>query len=121
MFHPVKLGLDIMKQLHDLLGSPMDNADRAVIHVAGKNGKGSVRLKIANSLQQSSGNIVGLFCSPQQVVGWQVNSEMGTEKEVVEMLPEDGLCIKYYDDPATFLRSLLPLPLLFMHNEMPIS
>jgi hypothetical protein len=28
MFHPVKLGLDNMRQLHQLLGSPMDDVGR---------------------------------------------------------------------------------------------
>ncbi|KAL3929623.1 MAG: hypothetical protein SGARI_004699, partial [Bacillariaceae sp.] len=84
MFHPVKLGLDNMRQLHQLLGDPMDDADRAVIHVAGTNGKGSVCLKIANTLQQRPGNVVGLFCSPHVSSfreRMQVNGEMITEAE----------------------------------------
>jgi dihydrofolate synthase/folylpolyglutamate synthase len=116
MFHPVKLGLDNMKRLHELLGNPMDNADRVVIHVAGTNGKGSVCLKIANTLQQQSGNIVGLFCSPHVSSfreRMQVNGEMITEDEVVELLPEIyGLCIKY-DIPATFFEITTALAFSF--------
>lgn len=63
MFHPVKMGLQNIQQLHDLLGSPMDN--RMVVHIAGTNGKGSVALKIAKTIQLANPNLkVGLFCSP---------------------------------------------------------
>lgn len=61
LFHPVKLGLENMLQLHEAIGNPMDHT--CVVHIAGTNGKGSVALKIAKALQYS-GCKVGLFCSP---------------------------------------------------------
>ena len=39
LFHPVKLGLENIERLHEVLGSPMDNPNITVIHIAGTNGK----------------------------------------------------------------------------------
>ncbi|KAL3822478.1 hypothetical protein ACHAXA_006906 [Cyclostephanos tholiformis] len=65
LFNPVKLGLENMDKLHDILGRPMDDPRVSVVHVAGSNGKGSVALKIANALRRYGGKIrVGLFVSP---------------------------------------------------------
>merc|ERR1712127_1138991 len=64
LFHPVKLGLQNMEQLHTALGNPMDQTDQvSVIHIAGTNGKGSVALKIAKIFELAGYN-VGLFVSP---------------------------------------------------------
>ena len=64
LFNPVKLGLENMDRLHEILGRPMDCPDLAVVHVAGSNGKGSVALKTAHTLQRYGGVKVGLFVSP---------------------------------------------------------
>jgi dihydrofolate synthase/folylpolyglutamate synthase len=64
LFNPVKLGLENMDKLHALLDRPMDNPTIAVVHVAGSNGKGSVSLKTAHTLQKYTGCKVGLFVSP---------------------------------------------------------
>jgi hypothetical protein len=61
MFHPVKLGLDNMNALNAMLKHPLKGIP--VVHVAGTNGKGSVSLKIANSLM-SSGITTGTCSSP---------------------------------------------------------
>lgn len=52
-----------MDRLHELLGSPMDQSNISIVHIAGSNGKGSVALKTANTLHLS-GYKVGLFVSP---------------------------------------------------------
>jgi dihydrofolate synthase/folylpolyglutamate synthase len=87
-----------------------------VIHVAGTNGKGSVCLKIANTLRQQPGNNVGIFCSPHISSfreRMQVNGEMITEEEVVELLPKIyGLCIEH-DIPATFFEITTALAFAF--------
>jgi dihydrofolate synthase/folylpolyglutamate synthase len=84
--------------------------------VAGTNGKGSVCLKIANALQKQSGNNVGLFCSPHVSSfreRMQVNGEMITEEEVVELLPKIyDLCIEH-DIPATFFEITTALAFAF--------
>jgi dihydrofolate synthase / folylpolyglutamate synthase len=89
---------------------------RIVVHVAGTNGKGSVCLKIANALQQQRGNKVGLFCSPHVSSfreRMQVNGEMITEEEVVELLPPIyDLCIQH-DIPATFFEITTALAFSF--------
>jgi dihydrofolate synthase/folylpolyglutamate synthase len=66
LFNPVKLGLENMDKLHEILGRPMDDPNVSVIHVAGSNGKGSVALKTANVLHKYGGDgvNVGLFVSP---------------------------------------------------------
>ena len=64
LFNPVKLGLENMDKLHALLNRPMDDPNISVVHVAGSNGKGSVSLKTAHSLQKYTGCKVGLFVSP---------------------------------------------------------
>lgn len=139
MFHPVKLGLENMHILHGLLGSPMDDPDRVVVHVAGTNGKGSVCLKVANALrnqerrdvspflrQEGKEDLktintelnVGIFCSPHVSSfreRMQVNGKMITEEEVVELLPQIyDLCLPENNDiPATFFEITTALAFLF--------
>jgi dihydrofolate synthase/folylpolyglutamate synthase len=138
MFHPVKLGLENMHLLHKLLGNPMDDPNRIVVHVAGTNGKGSVCLKIANALRNqqrrsASPNSseeedndknndkklnVGIFCSPHVSSfreRMQVNGEMITEEEVTELLPQIyELCLPENNDiPATFFEITTALAFLF--------
>jgi dihydrofolate synthase/folylpolyglutamate synthase len=106
MFHPVKLGLKNIELLHEAMGSPMDDPKRVVVHIAGTNGKGSVALKIAKSIELSNPNLkVGLFCSPHVSSfreRMQVNGELISEQEVVDLLPRIyKLCVDR-DIPATF-------------------
>jgi dihydrofolate synthase/folylpolyglutamate synthase len=64
LFNPVKLGLENMDRLHEMLGRPMDRPEIIVVHVAGSNGKGSVALKTAHALERYGEVKVGLFVSP---------------------------------------------------------
>lgn len=57
----MKLGLDNIKKLLELLGNPQDNLN--VIHVAGTNGKGST-CSFISSILKESGYKVGLYTSP---------------------------------------------------------
>merc|ERR1712070_923767 len=112
-----------MHLLHKLLGSPMDDPNRVVVHVAGTNGKGSVCLKIANTLRnqrRSDGKKlnVGIFCSPHVSSfreRMQVNGEMISEEEVVDLLPQIyELCLPENNDiPATFFEITTALAFLF--------
>ena len=47
----VRLGLDNIKKLLELLGNPQDNLK--AIHIAGTNGKGSVSAMISSVLRKS--------------------------------------------------------------------
>lgn len=89
--------------------------DRVVVHIAGTNGKGSVALKIANTLQ-NHGLKVGLFCSPHVSSfreRMQINGQVISEEEVVELLPQIyDLCVKH-DIPATFFEITTVLAFLF--------
>lgn len=117
LFHPVKLGLTNIEQLHEALGNPMDDPKRTVIHVAGTNGKGSVVLKIAKTLHISNPNLkVGMFVSPHVASfreRMQVNGELITEEEVVELMPKIyDICVEQ-DIPATFFEITTALAFAF--------
>jgi dihydrofolate synthase / folylpolyglutamate synthase len=116
MFHPVKLGLTNIQELHALLGNPVDKVP-CVVHIAGTNGKGSVALKIAKTLEYSNPNLtVGLFCSPHVSSfreRMQVNSELISEQEVVDLLPNIYALCKEHDIPATFFEITTALAFAF--------
>lgn len=57
----MRLGLDNIKKLLELLGNPQDNLN--IIHVAGTNGKGST-CSFISSILKESGYKVGLYTSP---------------------------------------------------------
>jgi dihydrofolate synthase/folylpolyglutamate synthase len=104
LFNPVKLGLSNIDELHKAMGQPMDQ--RPVIHVAGTNGKGSVALKIATTLQLLNPSLkVGLFCSPHVSCfreRMQINGQLISEDQVVECLPGIYKLCERKDIPATF-------------------
>jgi dihydrofolate synthase/folylpolyglutamate synthase len=119
--HPVKLGLENIEQLHEVMGSPMDDANRVVVHIAGTNGKGSVALKIAKSLELSNPNLkVGLFCSPHVSSfreRMQVNGELISEQEVVDLLPNIYKICEDRDIPATFYEITTALAFSYFHSR----
>ena len=117
LFHPVKLGLTNMEQLHAALGNPMDDPQRTVIHVAGTNGKGSVVLKLAQTIRLANPQLrVGMFVSPHVASfreRMQVNGELITEDEVVELMPKIyDICVQQ-DIPATFFEITTALAFSF--------
>lgn len=132
------MGLTNIQRLHNLVGNPMDDVriknefewslklltlppqpSRVVVHIAGTNGKGSVALKIANTLRRS-GKKIGIFCSPHVSSfreRMQVNGELISEDEVVELLPQVfELCVKH-DIPATFFEITTLLAFLFYEKH----
>jgi dihydrofolate synthase/folylpolyglutamate synthase len=85
-----KRGLQNMIELNHALGKPLDDPRISVIHVAGTNGKGSVCLKIARSLELAGHN-VGLLISPHISCyreRMSINGELISEKQVEEYLPQ---------------------------------
>ena len=93
--------------------------DVVVIHVAGTNGKGSVALKVANTLQQY-GLRVGLFCSPHVSSfreRMQINGELIGEEEVVKLLPPIYELCKEHDIPATFFEITTALAFSFYAHK----
>jgi len=106
LFNPVKLGLENMVKLHEALGSPMDEPSISVVHIAGSNGKGSVALKVANTLLSAREHYrVGLFVSPhiscfrERV---QINGQLISEEQVETYLQEIFDICEKKDIPATF-------------------
>ncbi|KAL9184108.1 hypothetical protein ACHAXT_002194 [Thalassiosira profunda] len=104
LFNPVKLGLENMDRLHKALGSPMDQPNISIVHIAGSNGKGSVALKTAHTLQLANYK-VGLFVSPhissfrERI---QINGEPISEAQVERYLQEIFDICEREDIPATF-------------------
>ena len=128
--HNVKRGLQNMEELNDALKRPLETVcciillnsichigyvtsslkiDQMkkgihVIHVAGTNGKGSVCVKIARSLELS-GHKVGLLISPH-ISSFRermsINGNFITEDEVVNNLPKIFELCEEHEIPATF-------------------
>lgn len=83
MYNPVKMGLDNMLQLNQLMGDPLQNT--SIVHITGTNGKGSVAWKISSCLKNS--NIrTGMFISPhissfkERI---QINGQLIGSKDIV--------------------------------------
>ena len=83
-----------------------------VVHIAGTNGKGSVALKIAKTLEYSNPSLkVGLFVSPHVSSfreRMQVNGVPISEEEVVQYLPNIYQLCQEHDIPATFFETDAP-------------
>ena len=116
--HGIKLGLENIGRLSDLLGSPQKGFKS--IHIAGTNGKGSTAFIIA-SILQSSGYRVGLFTSPHLVRFTErirVNNREIPEHRVVELT---GLIRKMVDARAdlrpTFFEFITAMAFLYFSQE----
>eukprot|EP01031_Cornospumella_fuschlensis_P028999 gene28999-35003_t len=102
MYNPVKLGLENMLRLNELIGNPLRGLP--IVHVTGTNGKGSVATKVARSLE-CLGLRTGLYTSPhissfrERI---QVNSELLATEDVEEFLPYLFSVCKKNKIPATF-------------------
>ncbi|CAB9524420.1 Probable bifunctional folylpolyglutamate synthase/dihydropteroate synthase [Seminavis robusta] len=122
LFHPSnpRNGQIRMKKLHGLLGSPMNDPDIAIMHIAGTNGKGSVGLKLATSFTALGFSNVGLYSSPhvscfRERIQW-TNGQLISEDEVAEGLATlFGLC-QEHDIPATFFELVTLLAFRYFHQ-----
>jgi dihydrofolate synthase/folylpolyglutamate synthase len=86
--HGIKLGLDNILRILELLGNP--HGSFRAIHIAGTNGKGSTSSFMASILQKA-GYRVGLFTSPHLVSFTErilVNGNKIDESEVVKLTSE---------------------------------
>ena len=108
------MGLENIDKLHRELGNPLQKVP-TVVHVAGTNGKGSVCIKVARSLE-AIGLRTGLFVSPhiscfrERV---QINGEQISEMQVEELLPKVFELVSRKNIPATFFE--MTTALAFMH------
>ena len=116
--HGIKLGLENIGRLSDLLGSPQKGFKS--IHIAGTNGKGSTAFIIA-SILQNSGYRVGLFTSPHLVRFTErirINNREIPEHRVVELT---GLIRKMVDARAdlhpTFFEFITAMAFLYFSEE----
>ncbi|WP_373598942.1 bifunctional folylpolyglutamate synthase/dihydrofolate synthase [Paraclostridium bifermentans] len=103
----VRLGLDNIKKLLELLGNPQENLK--IIHVAGTNGKGST-CSFISSILKESGYKVGLYTSPfletfterirvdgENIPEEEVAKIVALIKEKIEIMVKDG-----YSYPTEF-------------------
>ncbi|MEE9524067.1 MAG: folylpolyglutamate synthase/dihydrofolate synthase family protein [Thermodesulfovibrionales bacterium] len=101
--HGIKLGLDNIRRILDLLNNPQGSF--RAIHIAGTNGKGSTASFIASVLSKA-GYRVGLFTSPHLVSFTeriQVNGNKIDESEVVKLTSDiRGLIKSKRDLSPTF-------------------
>lgn len=103
----MRLGLDNIKKLLELLGNPQNNLK--IIHVAGTNGKGST-CSFISSILKESGYKVGLYTSPFLEIFTErirVNGENIREEEVgkiVSLIKEkiEIMVIEGYSYPTEF-------------------
>lgn len=103
----MRLGLDNIKKLLELLGDPQNNLK--IIHVAGTNGKGST-CSFISSILKESGYKVGLYTSPfletfterirvngENISEEEVGKIVSLIKEKIEMMVSEG-----YSYPTEF-------------------
>ncbi|MEW8961720.1 folylpolyglutamate synthase/dihydrofolate synthase family protein [Paraclostridium dentum] len=103
----MRLGLDNIKKLLELLGNPQDNLN--IIHVAGTNGKGST-CSFISSILKESGYKVGLYTSPfletfterirvngENIEEEEVGKIVSLIKEKIEIMVSEG-----YSYPTEF-------------------
>eukprot|EP01039_Chlorochromonas_danica_P004465 gene4465-4891_t len=115
--HPVKLGLQNMFRLNELLGDPLKGCE--IIHIAGTNGKGSVATKIAKGLEVL-GLKTGLFTSPhissfrERI---QINGQVMPRDDIEKMLPFLFDLCAHHDIPATFFEITTALAFLQFQRE----
>jgi dihydrofolate synthase/folylpolyglutamate synthase len=99
-----KANIDQMRHLSGYFGNPQDKFK--TIHIAGTNGKGTVSLKTARTLQ-SAGFKTGLFISPHISTFRErvtVNEEKITEEETVrhaqqvfEAIEKEKLSVTFFE------------------------
>uniref|UniRef100_A0A7S3Q101 Mur ligase C-terminal domain-containing protein n=1 Tax=Chaetoceros debilis TaxID=122233 RepID=A0A7S3Q101_9STRA len=113
-----KRGLQNMIELYDALDKPLDSPKISIVHVAGTNGKGSVTLKIARSLEKH--HKVGMLVSPH-ISSFRerisINGTLISEQEVETYLPQViDLCNKH-NIPATFFEIATGLAFLYFAKQ----
>ena len=116
----VKLGLERMQKLVELLGNPQNQYP--VIHVAGTNGKGSTCAMLAAILQKQ-GYKVGLYTSPHLVDFCErirINGIKITDKELLDLVVEIKEILR--DEETTFFEFTTAIAFLyFAHKKVDIA
>lgn len=117
----IKLGLQNMETLLDLLEHPED--DLKFVHLAGTNGKGSTACYLANALQ-STGLKTGFYSSPFLVSffeRWRVDGENVSEEIFCEALSKVIACEEELVEKAgvkpTYFEVLTAVALLILKAE----
>ena len=111
----IKLGLDNMSKILQLLGSPQSNYK--IIHVAGTNGKGSVCAMI-DSILQSAGLKTGRYTSPHLVKineRFMINGEQISDEKFVEMVNRIRPYLKKVE--LTYFEILTLMAFIYFNDE----
>lgn len=117
----MKLGLDNMKNLLNILGNPQNKLK--FIHIAGTNGKGSISAFL-NSILINEGYRVGLFISPyleEFTERIQINGEHINKEELVRLTHRvkkaiEVLLSKGYQHPTEF-EIVTTIGLLYFYEQ----
>mmetsp|Transcript_23090 Transcript_23090/g.49988 ORF Transcript_23090/g.49988 Transcript_23090/m.49988 type:complete len:526 (-) Transcript_23090:1108-2685(-) len=119
LFNVKNDGLKNMERLHHALGSPMDQDNISIVHVAGSNGKGSTALKMAHTLHLANYR-VGLFSSPhissfrERI---QINQVPVSEEQIQRHLQEIFDICDSQSIPATFFEVITALAFVIFVQE----
>ena len=117
----IRLGLERIKELLELLGNPQDNLK--FVHVAGTNGKGSVCAMTAEILK-SAGYCTGMFTSPviwDYCEQFMIDGQIITEEEFCAYANEiKQVCDKMTDHPSEFEKCVALAFLYFWRKKCDI-
>ena len=114
----MKLGLEPMRELAQVLGNPQD--DLRFIHIAGTNGKGSTAA-FCESCLRAAGFRVGLYTSPHLVSvreRIQINRQLISESDFAEGMEVVSRAVdQQKDHEATFFEITTALALWYFGRE----
>ncbi|MFK4786170.1 bifunctional folylpolyglutamate synthase/dihydrofolate synthase [Fusobacterium sp. MFO224] len=116
-FFGIKLGLDNMKKICELLGNPQDKYK--IIHVSGTNGKGSTSTMVENALLYS-GKRVGKYTSPHIIKfneRIRVNGKEISDEKIAEIYSKVKEAIKTSDVKPTFFEMTTAMMFLYFAEE----
>lgn len=113
----IKLGLENIRRLLDGLGNPQN--DRAILHVAGTNGKGSV-CAMMEAILRAGGRRTGLYTSPHLVDFCErirVDGEKILPSEVAVGMTEIRAISQDWDHAPTYFEIVTALALWYFRRR----
>ncbi|MDP0489114.1 MAG: folylpolyglutamate synthase/dihydrofolate synthase family protein [Fusobacterium sp. JB021] len=116
-FFGIKLGLENIKKICDILGNPQDKYK--IIHVSGTNGKGSTSTMIEHALLHS-GKKIGKYTSPHIIKfneRIRVNGKDISDEKIAEIYSKVKNALKDSDIKPTFFEMTTAMMFLYFAEE----